>query len=568
MLTIIGHSAHGQVQNTVKSPPQHQPLAPSSQSSQRVKSEQDLPKLDIPRSSSHYPEDVSPQESSLSRHSHQKPSQGSSFEVSPITEYDPTPVEPIAYPPRFSSHIPVAQNASRSRATSGSVKGLRRKVPVRLSATAKGPLSSTRRFDEFSGNLTDTENGKPAYTSPEAVRLESERRTAAIKPRVFSPISATPIAPPKVKSPEIHHSSRKPWTPEPWKGAGGRYAMVDPMLDKPLPQDQKPTFPVGSHRRSVGRSEPVHEVLILNDGEHDFEPSEEIHLPAENGSASASDEEVTKPLPLFSSPSPRTPDGPNMTPMQLPTPPNQLVKLSGDDDKRSPLARNPSDEEVEVTHLPPTGALTPVSSRDSKTPEVNHVAQPHLIDPPLPSRFSATTYATTNFESPPMNYDSPPATPEMNPDLTPPPTVLHRKRPVPVAGIVKSRKPVASQAGSISQAEMARRQSKSLPKSPDEAAATTLVASLEAKLDALRRRRQNLKTLLHELTNVVQPSSIAYDMASRAEIKKTVENINNELATVQKDEHETGLKLHRAWKRQDQEMVYEPTHLWVRRVTT
>lgn len=107
-----------------------------------------------------------------------------------------------------------------------------------------------------------------------------------------------------------------------------------------------------------------------------------------------------------------------------------------------------------------------------------------------------------------------------------------------------------------------------MPKSPDEAAATTLVASLEAKLDALRRRRQNLKTVLHELTNVVQPSSIAYDMASRAEIKKTVDNINNELATVQKDEHETGLMLHRAWKRQDQESAYEPTHLWVRRVTT
>ena len=488
--------------------------------------------------------------------------------MSPITEYDPAPAEPAAYPPRFSSHIPVAQSSSKPRAAAGSMKGLRKKAPAGIVATSRSPASSTRRFDEFSGNLTDTENGKPAYTSPEAVRLESERRTAAIKPRVLSPTSITSTAPPRVKSPENHHPSRKPWTPEPWKGAGGRYAMVDPMLDKPLPQDQRPSFPAGSHRRSIDRSEPTNEGLPPNDLDQDSRPLEETPLPAENASASADDEEVTRPLPLFSSPPPKTPDRRDAPPTQLPTPPDQLVNLARDEDRRSLLARNLSDEEIKVARPQPSGALTPVSSRDSKTPEVNHIAQSHIIDPPLPSRFSATTYATTNFESPPMNYDSPPATPEMNSDLTPPPSVLHRKRPVPVAGIVKSRKPVASQAGSISQAEMARRQSKSLPKSPDEAAATTLVASLEAKLDALRRRRQNLKTVLHELTNVVQPSSIAYDMASRAEIKKTVDNINNELATVQKDEHETGLKLHRAWKRQDQESVYEPTHLWVRRVTT
>ena len=67
---------------------------------------------------------------------------------------------------------------------------------------------------------------------------------------------------------------------------------------------------------------------------------------------------------------------------------------------------------------------------------------------------------------------------------------------------------------------------------------------------------------------MVQPSSIAYDMASRQEIKRTVEGLNKELAEVVKDEHETGLKLHRALKRDDEFAAYEPTSIWVRRVTS
>ena len=340
------------------------------------------------------------------------------------------------------------------------------------------------------------------------------------------------------------------------------------MLDQPHPNGQKPSFSAGSHRDSISRSELFDEVVTHDDPQLESQSSELPPLQVGNGSASASDEEISKPLPLFSSPPPRTPEEPSTHFTQLPTPPDQSMTTSKDEVRNFPPTENPSDGEVKAVYPQHSGALTPISSREGKTPDRGQSAQPHTIGPQLSSRFSATTYATTNPESPSINYDSPPATPEMRSDLTPPSSIVHRKRPVPVAGLVKSRKPVPSQSGSISQAEMARRQLKTLPKSPDEAAATTLVASLEAKLDALRRRRQNLKTVLHELTNVVQPSSIAYDMASRAEIKKTVDNINNELATVQKDEHETGLKLHRAWKRQDQESVYEPTHLWVRRVTT
>lgn len=50
--------------------------------------------------------------------------------------------------------------------------------------------------------------------------------------------------------------------------------------------------------------------------------------------------------------------------------------------------------------------------------------------------------------------------------------------------------------------------------------------------------------------------------------KKKVEGLREEEADVRREEHEIGLRLHRAWKRKDKEGIYEPTGLWVRRVTT
>lgn len=49
--------------------------------------------------------------------------------------------------------------------------------------------------------------------------------------------------------------------------------------------------------------------------------------------------------------------------------------------------------------------------------------------------------------------------------------------------------------------------------------------------------------------------------------KMKIETLKTEEADVRREEHEIGLRLHRAWKRRDKEAVYEPTGLWVRRVT-
>ena len=280
--------------------------------------------------------------------------------------------------------------------------------------------------------------------------------------------------------------------------------------------------------------------------------------------------------------------------------PPRTSSLIADSDTRSPLARNPSNEQLkdrqsqalpklpgstvtkgnsplvqnaqaECSPVTPTAILNdgfnghdPGRIESRFRADLQHM---HLHNEP-PSRFSATTYATTT-------YDSPPETPNIGSDppstATTPNSILDRKRPVPPAGLpnprLNNRKPTPSKTSVPTQATPESKR-KSLPRSPPEVNAVSRVASLQAKLDNLRRRRGNLQTVIHELTHVVQPSSIAYDMASRQEIKKTVEGLNKELAEITKDEHETGIKLYRAMKRDDEFAAYEPTSIWVRRVTS
>lgn len=94
------------------------------------------------------------------------------------------------------------------------------------------------------------------------------------------------------------------------------------------------------------------------------------------------------------------------------------------------------------------------------------------------------------------------------------------------------------------------------------------IRDLEARREGLASRKANVVAVIHELTEVVQPSSVAYDLAVRDEVKKTVATLNDELAEIQKEEHDVGLQLVRAWKRRDErDLNGGESSLWVRRVT-
>ncbi|KAK4695346.1 hypothetical protein P7C71_g2389, partial [Lecanoromycetidae sp. Uapishka_2] len=249
----------------------------------------------------------------------------------------------------------------------------------------------------------------------------------------------------------------------------------------------------------------------------------------------------------------------------LPLVPKIDTSTNGDPKSHIPVG-NRSEATLENVSQELDGEDDPSQIESRFRANIQHM---NLEDQP-PSRFSTTTYATTVRDSPPATPEMGSYSPAMSSMSTTPNSILNRKRPIAPAGLPNSRtparKPTPSEISTPPQASETRR--KELPKSPPEQQAVSRIATLQAKLDNLHRRRGNLQTVIHELTHVVQPSSIAYDMASRQEIKRTVEGLNKELAEVIKDEHETGIQLHRAQKRDDQFGQYEPTSIWVRRVTS
>lgn len=113
---------------------------------------------------------------------------------------------------------------------------------------------------------------------------------------------------------------------------------------------------------------------------------------------------------------------------------------------------------------------------------------------------------------------------------------------------------------------------KSLPPAPPETLSQTQdrVAQLNAKLQALGNRRINLNTAIKQMTELMPTDNIlASDevVRKREAEKRKVEVLRQELADVERESYELGLKLHRAYKRMDRDAEYEPTTLWVRRVT-
>ncbi|KAI4196696.1 MAG: hypothetical protein LQ350_006387 [Teloschistes chrysophthalmus] len=528
-------------------------------------------RLNIPSKHNGKLNDVSPPESLQGQDGNRNNSRSSSPNVSPVTETSSPIVDRPPVNGKHTSGIPVLKKTQPFSGAGKMWSNWRGKAAESSPIEGASTTPTSTRWDEYSGERTTSEKGKPGQVTPSAIPFDAKPGLVGTPQPAFGMTTTISSGNPPVRRKKVA-SREENFTPavrEEWKGASGRYRIVNPPVDKPHPPGKPVVFPPGSqyleqsptelHRTRDAISPTAGLGLAPISGKSTPTPEhyrddfrqDSIHEAANESREPPSSAQVTSPVSTLTSPSPR-PESDS----------GSVVML---EDKRSPLARHPSTEALTHVPRPPTPEPTPNSSRDSQGPNGlgsdfhSSFEQLNLKDQPQ-SRFSATTYATTA-------YDSPPATPEAiheSPVVSPPSPILNRKRPVPPAGIPKKRKPTPSEA------ELAREtmQSKSLPKSPPEMEAQDRVTSLQASLDNLRRRKINVRTVLHELTNVVQPSSIAYDIAARKEVKKTVDGLNRELTEILKEEHETGLKLHRAWKRQDKSSAYEPTTLWVRRVTT
>ncbi|KAJ0106982.1 hypothetical protein J7T55_011077 [Diaporthe amygdali] len=114
---------------------------------------------------------------------------------------------------------------------------------------------------------------------------------------------------------------------------------------------------------------------------------------------------------------------------------------------------------------------------------------------------------------------------------------------------------------------------KALPAAPPELSAESTqdrVAILNAQLQSLGNRRININKSIKQMTELMPQDNLMATpevMRKREMEKRKVEDLQQELADVQREEHELGMKLHRAYKRLDRQADYEPTTLWVRRAT-
>ncbi|KAH8894124.1 hypothetical protein GQ53DRAFT_744893 [Thozetella sp. PMI_491] len=231
-----------------------------------------------------------------------------------------------------------------------------------------------------------------------------------------------------------------------------------------------------------------------------------------------------------------------------------------------------------------------------------------------PSRFSVTTYGETPRESfDDFNHDRPPV-PETPDQFRANPQTMHdsimdRGRPVgldqgydsplgtPVVVSLKEpymsspygnktshaaieRKAAATGANVIRARTTVERPvssassiNKSLPAPPPETSANAArdrVGYLNAQLQSLGNRRINLTRSIKQMTELMPTDNLmaSNEVIRKREIeKRKVETLREELSDVQREEYELGLKLHRAYKRMDRDADWEPTTLWVRRVT-
>lgn len=93
------------------------------------------------------------------------------------------------------------------------------------------------------------------------------------------------------------------------------------------------------------------------------------------------------------------------------------------------------------------------------------------------------------------------------------------------------------------------------------------IEQLEYEQEQLEARRSSIKREMWDLGQLLPPNPSTHNPIAREGMNKRLGELVSGLADVEKEIHEMGMKLHRAWRRRDKDMGSEgPTHLWVSRV--
>lgn len=521
-------------------------------------------------------------------------------EVSPLTsprastDLDPTgspDVSPIELRPLASHEFPKLDPKARSQ------------LPILRKVDPAAESASPGSVDGIEGKET---------TSP--VERSKEERLAMLKEKNRKLLSGFQERPSSKSThatrPQRSDSLDHPVYREPWKGASGRTTLVEPVRNVPRARHDSGPVP---KRKSESKDSSAHNIVTMPTTQGiSTEPTSHTAPSQHRESIETADEPIKPTAPLKV--------GNNTTRVRSPVTAENLsgpfnprysdATISSYDQATSDIdgsrdeakVTSPTSAKQESTKAssntcvhprPPSGDRDP-SSRFSWTTKGTTTPPPKTPENDPASRFSWTTYASSVHESPHTMALRDASAPPVPPMPYMPNAMAMRKRPITSSSpdpnsISKpkiNRKPTPSDmtrnrsssfystTTTVTEAQKSPTsppvdRSKSLPQCPPELEAKDRIAGLEARMDVLTRRRNNIHLILKELNNVVQPTSFAYDLATRAEVQKTVKGLEDELSEIRVEEYDMGMKLHRALKKRDQENVYGyPTGLWIKRVTS
>lgn len=546
------------------------------------------------------------------QNSYQTPSYTEEEEVSPQSSPELGPVKnrsqsqegdgvsPIDEMPDI-SHLALGRPSSGSKPPSSNIPILRREKRNQVAAAAanlvsrkqvgenpRGRVAHDPRWDPYSGEITTSDRGKPQSVKPGTFSPPGLRSVHKETGLVLGNESSITTTAPKthtsfgdrVRRLKSNHTA--PVERPEWKGATGRVTLVSPVHDQldmpPISIPRKSSKRVASpHSESFsGGSSPV-TIVRNSDGETSpaspAYPSTSIHTVLTSNNSGNNSPRIADPQsPITVNPDP------------------DVVSQSA---ATKTLARNAAPQASEShtsTWDRDEGTMANIERNfreqlQSVSTPITEEPEPEYTQPS--SRFSVTTYAPSTTQNTPRpstdTFDNHPM-----PDTS---AILNRQRPnfgdSPKSNSITStstvtRKAVANPSSPvfISMSSIpshlppgSKRSSniaKNLPMSPAEASSHDLVTSLQAQLENLAHRRNNIERSIRQMTELMPKDSvlITEEVRRKREGEKLkVERLREEERDVRREEHEVGLRLHRAWKRRDKEAVFEPTGLWVRRVT-
>lgn len=471
-----------------------------------------------------------------------------------------------------------------------SARPLQSQIPRKAVKPIENNARAQTKWDEYSGEPTTDGRGKAASVRPGTQPVEMQyphlkERTKQILAGLRERDAAKNLQWGRAPPPVTNDPLDQPIQREPWKGASGRAAIVEPVKNTP-----------SARRGPLSVAKRVEIPSSAPETYHEHTTPTNLSSRGPQLPPVASEEDIVPVAPLRVGKRIRTPELVTKT---------DAVNTQAQSSYESPaLSPEPlftyHESSPEIAHY---RVESPLHDEEPKTPDTPvTVETPRIANKPesLPayeppnidreqSRFSWTTYTTSAAESPrslaqTMRGSSPPL-----PIPDSPPAIPIRKRPVSSSPFMHSspyvdrsyadstssvvRKPVPGfnpRSSSLpSAASRVVSTSKSLPPTPTILEASDKIENFHAQLEALERRKRNINRIISDLEASLKKNAIVYDMWKRKEVEKNITNHRLQLDDIGREIHDINFTLHRAQRKRDREDGYEAcTGLWIKRVTS